>query len=370
MDRCRLQTRSAIFLVGAAFLWPREDAASVKSVQHWTVNGILNRQPAIAEALMERRARSRSLVVGAYLACGGMAIGSLGPWARYFFGYSGIGNNGSLTLLAAGLAAFAIWRWTASLRRSAATATLLLGAFSVAVAIHDLLGVRDTLVSSSELAWIDEVGWGLGLVLLSGIALVLLSIPLYRRGRVASRASLNWKQRALVAGVGAVFLIGLGSVASSDPKRSGSESLFLEGPGDRFDARDVGKKILALRPGTPVESAMERLGPPAYGLVLENEAAFYYGAWELKFTEGKLSRRVRYAMPVPDPFSRAYNQRLRVLDRRVRSLRPGASIEAVKAMLGQPEGVEVYGTSLRRDVGLWYRAWRLDFVGRKLRGRY
>lgn len=42
----------------------------------------------------------------------------------------------------------------------------------------------------------------------------------------------------------------------------------------------------------------------------------------------------------------------------------------MKATLGQPEAVEIYGSSLRRDVGLWYGEWRLDFDGGKFEGEY
>lgn len=308
--------------------------------------------------------------MGAYLACGGIAVGSLGPWSAEFFRYNGIGNNGSLTLLAAGIAAFMVWAWTASLRRSAALATLTLGVLCLAAAVNDLLGVRDTVVSSNDLAWVEDVGWGLGLVLLSAIALISLSIPLYRRSSVASRPSLNWKQRALLAGTGAVFLVGLLSVAAAEPERSEAESLVLEGPASRSDAPSADEAILSLQPGTPAESVMERLGPPVSVVAFPDESTFYYDTWQLTFAGDGLRDRVRYPSGAPELSFRAYDRRQRVRDRKIRDLRLGASIEAVKATLGQPEAVEVYGASLRRDVGLWYGEWRLDFDDGTFKGAY
>lgn len=314
--------------------------------------------------------RSGSLTLGAYLACGGIAVGSVGPWGADVFGYSGIGNNGSLTLLAAGLAAFAVWRWTTSLRKSAAIATLTVGALCATVAVHDMLDIRDIFGGSNVLVWIEGVGWGLGLVLLSGVALALLSLPLLRRGRAAKRPGFNWKQSALLAGIAAMFLVGLSSVASSEPDRAGSESLFLEGPGSQLDARDADEEILALRPGTSAESVMEKLGPPVSVDLLEDESTFYYDEWQLTFTGDGLSERLKYSLRELELSFQALDRRDRVLHRKIRDLRPGIPIEAVKARLGQPEAVEVYGHSLRRDVGLWYGEWRLDFDGGELDGRY
>lgn len=315
------------------------------------------------------RAEGRSLALGAYLACGGIAVGSVGPWGAEFFGYDGIGNSGSLTLLAAGLAAFAVWRWTISLRRSAAIATLALGAACVAIAVHDMLGIRGSFDSSNELAWIEGVGWGLGLVLLSGIVLVLLSISLYGRGR-AARPSLNWKQRALIIGVGAAFLVGLGSVASDEPDRLEAEILVLEGSGNRPDARDRDDVVLALQPGTLAETVMKRLGPPVSVFAHPDESTLYYDAWQLTFANEGLKDRIRYPVPEPEFSVWAFDRRQRVLDRKIRNLRLGTSIEAVKDRLGQPEAVEVYGRSLRRDVGLWYGERRLVFDGDEFDGAY
>jgi hypothetical protein len=313
----------------------------------------------------------QGLVVGAYLACGGIAVGSVGPWGADVFGYSGIGNNGSLTLLAAGLAAFAVWRWTTSLRKSAAIATLTAGALCAAVAVHDMLDIRDVFGGSNVLVWIEGVGWGLGLVFLSGVALALLSLPLLRRGRAAKRPGFNWKQSALLAGIAAMFLVGLSSVASSEPDRAGSESLFLEGPGSQRDAGDAEEEILALRPGTSAESVMERLGPPvSMHLLEEGESTFYYDTWQLTFTGDGLRDRIRHPPGGPRLSFWAFEREERVYDRKIRQLQSGTSIKAVKARLGRPEAVEVYGSSLQRDVGLWYGEWRLDFDGRELKGRY
>lgn len=317
-------------------------------------------------------AKGGGLAVWAYLACGGLAIGSFGPWAGGFFSYEGIGNNGSLTLLAAGLAAVAIWRWTATRHRSAAVATLLLGALCAAIGVYDLLEVRDDPAGGNEWAWSDGVGWGLALVLAVSSALVLLSISMYRRSRAGSRLELSGKQRMLLAGIGLVFLIGLSTVVSSKPQRSGSESLFLKGPGDRLDAREADEKILAVRPGTPAQTVMARLGPPEAVLVIEEESIFYYGAWQLVLGERGLRARTKYPGPEVDLDIDlwAHDRELQRIYRKARRLRPGTSIEAVKAKLGRPEGIEAYGSSLQRDVGLWYGEWRLVFVGRKFDGMY
>jgi hypothetical protein len=40
---CRLQARSSIVVVGAPFLWSKEDAAGVKAVRFRGVHGIMNR---------------------------------------------------------------------------------------------------------------------------------------------------------------------------------------------------------------------------------------------------------------------------------------------------------------------------------------
>lgn len=233
-----------------------------------------------------------------------------------------------------------------------------------------MLDIRDIFVGSSDLAWIEGIGWGLGLVFLSGVALALLSVPLLKRGRAAERPGLNWKQSALLAGIAAMFLVGLSSVASSEPERPESGPLFLEGSGSQRDAGEAEGEILALRPGTSAESAMGKLGPPTSVHPLEDEATFYYDNWQLTFTGDRLSDRLKYSLREFEFSFQALDRRDRMLDRKIRDLRPGTPIEAVKARLGQPEAVEIYGHSLRRDVGLWYGEWRLDFDGEGLEGRF
>lgn len=147
-------------------------------------------------------------------------------------------------------------------------------------------------ISVGDSAWIEGVGWGLGLVFLSGVALALLSIPLLSRGRAAKRPGLNWKQSALLAGIAGMFLVGLSNGASSEPERAGSESLVLEGPGSQLDARDADEEILALRPGTSAESVMEKLGPPVSVHLLEDESTFYYDTWQLTFIGDGLRDRL------------------------------------------------------------------------------
>jgi hypothetical protein len=251
-------------------------------------------------------------------------------------------------------------------------ATLLLGALCAAIGVYDLLELRDDRVVGNEWAWSDGFGWGLALVLAASSALVLLSVSMCRRSRAGSRLELSGKQRMLLAGIGLVFLVGLSTVASSKPQRSGSASLFLKGPGDRLDARKADKKILAVGPGTPAQTVMARLGPPEAVLVLEGESIFYYGAWQLVLGERGLRDRTKYpgSEVYRDIDVWAYDRELQRIYRKARRLRPGTSIETVRAKLGQPEGIEVHGSSLQRDVGLWYGEWRLVFVGRKFDGMY
>lgn len=237
---------------------------------------------------MIEQAKGGSLATWAYVACGALAVGSFGPWAGGPIGYSGIGNNGSLTLLAAGLAAVAVRHWRSFGRRAAAVVTLLVGVVCGAIGAYDLVEARSDPNSVHEWAWAHGVGWGLALVLGASIALVLLSVSMYRRSRARGRLGLSWKQAVLLVGVGMVFVVGLATVVSREPRRSGSHSLFLQGPGSRLDARDADKKILTLRPGMPPHSVMARLGPPEAVLILEEEALFTYGAWQITFTEGGL----------------------------------------------------------------------------------
>ena len=101
-----------------------------------------------------------------YVACGVLAIGSLGPWATIGpFSKGGTEGDGVLTLIGAGLVALALWRWSTTNSRKILIAALVVAVLSALVAVYDAVDVPGDGVS---------LGWGLILALIASIALTVL----------------------------------------------------------------------------------------------------------------------------------------------------------------------------------------------------
>ena len=119
-------------------------------------------------------------IIAALLACLGIIIGSLGPWATLFtFSKAGVDGDGVLTLILAVVAAIALFtilsrggtakfgdRWVAP----------AVGAITVAIGIVDAMNLSNLETTLMRTPVSPSVGWGLWVVLLSGAALCVTSL--------------------------------------------------------------------------------------------------------------------------------------------------------------------------------------------------
>jgi len=58
-----------------------------------------------------------------------------------------------------------------------------------------------------------------------------------------------------------------------------------------------------------------------------------------------------------------------MFDRKVRALRRGMSIGAVRAEVGKPEAMQIFSSTPPREVTLWYGCWSMAFTAGKLVAR-
>ncbi len=183
--------------------------------------------------------------------------------------------------------------------------------------------------------------------------------------RIRTRSAYGW----LMGGFGKGFVSGvLGTAAvalaisllSDDPDGGGAENLILDTP-------NVERRILALPTAAPVDGVVAKLGPPSSELETEGRRFLFYpvfsGLWKLAFADGELESRSReYA-------NRSAQFGGDALDRKVRALSIGASIEAVEGQLGKPETREWFEGSTDEFEALWYGQWKLVFTEGKLENR-
>src|SRR3954470_1105484 len=108
-----------------------------------------------------------------YVSCAALAVGSLGPWATVGpFSKGGTEGDGVLTLIGAGLAALALWRWTRTGSRTMLIAGMVVAGLSVLVCLYDTVDVPGGGVS---------LGWGLILALVASVALTVLCLMQFRQ---------------------------------------------------------------------------------------------------------------------------------------------------------------------------------------------
>ncbi len=121
------------------------------------------------------------LLIGGYAAAGLVVIGSLGPWSSVLgISVAGTEGDGVITIALALLSAAGIYLTTSSDGEPPIKAhwvTVALASLCLLIAVVDVVDVAAT----------EEVspGWGLWLLLLSSIALVLVSVRLLQRLRSA-----------------------------------------------------------------------------------------------------------------------------------------------------------------------------------------
>lgn len=159
--------------------------------------------------------------------------------------------------------------------------------------------------------------------------------------------------------------IGLGALeASDDYAFFEPETFAIDGEPARWrDSKALDRKVLGLQPGMSVDAVRSRLGMQAYGAAEEDSIALFYGSWQLTFGFSGLDTRTR------DYGHRRWAD-YQLLDSKIRRLRLGSSIKAVKSKLGRPEALEVYATVPEQDIALVYGPWTLDFTNERLEGRY
>jgi hypothetical protein len=161
----------------------------------------------------------RHFLIYSGISCSAIAIGSVGPWASGFLGYSGIsGYGGILVLLGAGFAALALWRWTISRRRAILIAVQVIGFLCIVVASYAIYHVIYDTYAHVDDSGLDQIGWGVLLTLAGAIALMSLSVFQYRQDRLAEDIPLGWLKIVLLASaVTAVAMVPLAvSAVSSD----------------------------------------------------------------------------------------------------------------------------------------------------------
>ena len=138
-------------------------------------------QPAVLPALPTNYMPN---MIAGLLACVGIVVGSLGPWATFLnFSKAGIDGDGMLTMILGVIAAIALFsilsrggkakfgdRWVAP----------ALGAITLVIAIVDAanLSNQETTVLRSTIG--PSIGWGLWVVLLCGAALCVTSFTVAR----------------------------------------------------------------------------------------------------------------------------------------------------------------------------------------------
>lgn len=118
-------------------------------------------------------------IIAALIACLGIIVGSLGPWATLFnFSKAGVDGDGVLTLILAVVATVALFtilsrggrtkfgdRWIAP----------IVAAITVAIGIVDAMNLTSLETTVMRTTVSPSVGWGLWVVLLSGAALCVTS---------------------------------------------------------------------------------------------------------------------------------------------------------------------------------------------------
>jgi hypothetical protein len=144
----------------------------------------------------------RHFLIYSGISCSAIAIGSVGPWASGFLGYSGIsGYGGILALLGAGFAVLSIWRWTISRRRTMLIAAQVIGSLCIVIASYAIYYVIYDTYADVDASGLDHIGWGVTLTLAGAVALTALSVFQYRYERSAEGTPLSWPKIVLLAGV-------------------------------------------------------------------------------------------------------------------------------------------------------------------------
>lgn len=131
----------------------------------------------------------------ALASAGLMVVGAFGPWFRAFiFTVSGVDGDGQLVVVAAGLAAAALYQY----RRAAYTGRRLLivvlasGLSGVVVVAYDAIHVLGTEASGDDLfggADLISPSWGLFVAGASSASLICASAVLFAMGRASARVT-------------------------------------------------------------------------------------------------------------------------------------------------------------------------------------
>ena len=111
---------------------------------------------------------SEKLVRAGYVTCFAIALGAMGPWAK--FGEvtsSGVDGDGIYTLLLALMAAFVLWRWSDTRQQEILYGAMIIGGLSLVLAAFNAYDLRRAL----DLPGVD-IAWGLVLTIAASAALI------------------------------------------------------------------------------------------------------------------------------------------------------------------------------------------------------
>lgn len=130
--------------------------------------------------------------------------------------------------------------------------------------------------------------------------------------------------------------------------------------------QSLNRRVLALKPGTSIESARSQLGEPISDVTEGREDGLNYGSWQLTFVDGRLTRRSKMLVPGHAHPARESGS----LEHKILDLSLGMSTGETKAVLGVPEVIYVIYERSPEPVKVWrYGLWELSFSKGKLQQR-
>lgn len=163
----------------------------------------------------------------------------------------------------------------------------------------------------------------------------------------------------------ALCLVAIGGALIGCSEESGNGGVPWPPP----NSKALDRRVLALESGMSVERVRAELGEPLTENSVDAEYAvvenLMYGRWQLQFEDDSLMKRIKVLTNNPGLLLRVGRAGL---DRKVRSLKLGMPMVAVRARLGRPEAYEIDRNAPKEEF-LSYGAWELSFINGTLRHR-